>query len=100
MNKLLGFGLVFAVLVLVNVSYLTYAKNASAIYFGNGACPSGEARDYMGICFPLNECKSGPFAAAGTCKNPVQTQCNNGKCTTTVNSGALNPGKEGSAIVT
>ena len=47
-NKLSGFVLLFAVLVLVSVSYLTYANNASAIYFGNGPCPSGEARDYMG----------------------------------------------------
>jgi hypothetical protein len=96
MNKLSGFVLLFAVLMFVSVSYLTYAKNTSAIYFGNGACPSGEARDYAGICFPLNECKASLFAAAGTCKNPVTgPQCNNGKCTITVTSGALNPGKEG-----
>ncbi|MGA9153569.1 MAG: hypothetical protein WBZ36_23565, partial [Candidatus Nitrosopolaris sp.] len=47
MNKLLGFGLLFAILVLVSVSSVT-VKKASAIYFGNGACASGEARDYMG----------------------------------------------------
>ena len=66
MNKLFGFGLLFAILVLISVSSVT-VKKASAIYFGNGACPSGEARDYMGICFPIKECKSSLFARPGSC---------------------------------
>jgi hypothetical protein len=92
MSKLSGFVLLFAALVLVSVSYLTYA---SAIYFGNNACPSGELRDYMGICFPKNECKSGLFAAAGTCKDVTVPQCTkvNGETRCTVGSTALNPGK-------
>ena len=70
------FVLLFVVLVLVSVSYLTYAKNASAISFTNGPCPSGEARDYLGICFPIKECKASFFAAAGTCKvTEGQQQC-------------------------
>jgi hypothetical protein len=66
MNKLLGFGLLFAILVLVSV-YSVTVKKASAIYFGNGVCPSGEARDYLGICFPIKECKSSLFARPGSC---------------------------------
>jgi hypothetical protein len=67
MNQLLGFGLLFVVLVLVSVSSSSYVKKASAIYFGNGPCPSGEARDYLGICFPIKECKSSLFARPGSC---------------------------------
>jgi hypothetical protein len=86
--------LLFTVL-LVSVSSATYAKNASAIYFGNNACPSGELRDYMGICFPKNECKSGLFAAAGTCKDVTVPECTkvNGETRCTVGSTALNPGR-------
>jgi hypothetical protein len=62
----LGFGLLFAVVVLVSVSSLT-VKKASVISFTTGPCPRGEARDYMGICFPIKECKASLFAAAGTC---------------------------------
>jgi hypothetical protein len=58
--------LMFAVLLL-SVSSATYVKKASAISFANGRCPSGEVRDYMGICFPIKECKASLFAAAGTC---------------------------------
>ena len=79
MNKLLGFGLLFSVLVLVSVSSVT-VKKASAIYFGNGPCPSGEARDYMGVCYPVKECKASLFEAAGTCK--VAPEWENRQCTT------------------
>jgi hypothetical protein len=67
MNKPSGFGLLFAVLLLASVSSLT-VKNTSAISFTTGPCPRGEARDYMGICFPVKECKASVFAAPGTCK--------------------------------
>jgi hypothetical protein len=81
MNKLLGFDLLFVVLVLVLISvYSVTVKNASAIYFGNGPCPSGETRDYMGICFPVNECKASLFAAHGTCKGTSEAP--KPKCTT------------------
>jgi hypothetical protein len=85
MNKLSGFGLLFAVLLLASVSSLI-VKNASAISFTNGPCPSGEARDYMGICFAIKECKASLFAAAGTCKvsEPQCTKVNGeNRCTVT-----------------
>jgi hypothetical protein len=87
MNKLSGFVLLFAVIVLVSVSYLTYAKNASAIYFRNGACPSGEARDFMGVCYPIKECRGGPFQGAGTCSVSTVTKGEGGKVTVTAPSG-------------
>jgi len=31
---------------------------ASAIGFTNKACPTGESRDYIGICFTINECNA------------------------------------------
>jgi hypothetical protein len=69
MNKLSAVAiLVFTVFVLANVSSSSYVKKASAISFTTGPCPRGEARDYMGICFPVKECKASLFAAPGTCK--------------------------------
>jgi hypothetical protein len=41
---------------------------------------SGETRDYMGICFPVNECKASLFAAHGTCKGTSEAP--KPKCTT------------------
>jgi hypothetical protein len=76
MNKLTGFAILLFTILLLIVSSVTYVKKASAIYFGNGACPSGEARDYMGICFPVKECKASLFAAPGTCtKLAPEPQC-------------------------
>jgi hypothetical protein len=60
--------LLFTVLVLVTISSATYLNKTFAISFTNGPCPRGEARDYMGICFPVKECKASLFAAPGTCK--------------------------------
>jgi hypothetical protein len=60
--------LLFTVLALVTTSSATYLNKASAISFTTGPCPRGEARDYMGICFPVKECKASLFAAPGTCK--------------------------------
>ncbi|MGB6529707.1 MAG: hypothetical protein WBF33_16490 [Candidatus Nitrosopolaris sp.] len=37
-------------------------KKASA-----GECPSGQAKDWAGICYPLKECKASIFAQPGTC---------------------------------
>jgi len=67
MNKLTGSAILVITVLLLSVSSVT-VKKASAIYFGNGACPSGEARDYLGICFPIKECKASLFASPGTCK--------------------------------
>ena len=66
MNKLLGFGLLFALLLFVSVSSVT-VKKAFAISFSNGPCPSGEARDYMGVCYPIKECKASISAQPGSC---------------------------------
>ncbi|MGA9151860.1 MAG: hypothetical protein WBZ36_14880 [Candidatus Nitrosopolaris sp.] len=66
MNKLLWFGLLFALLLFVSVSSVT-VKKAFAISFSNGPCPSGEARDYMGVCYPIKECKASISAQPGSC---------------------------------
>lgn len=44
MNKLSGFVLLFAVVVLVSASYLTYAKDASAVSFGKATISGCEVR--------------------------------------------------------
>jgi hypothetical protein len=72
MNKR-AFAIMLFAILLLSVSSVT--KNASAISFTNGPCPIGEARDYMGICFPIKECKASLFAAGGTCKVAPEPQC-------------------------
>jgi hypothetical protein len=66
MNQIAGFIILLFAALLIIVSSVT-VKKASAISFTNGPCPSGEARDYMGICFPLNECKASISAQPGSC---------------------------------
>jgi len=34
-----------------------------------GECPAGKAKDWAGICFPLNECKASISAQPGTCQS-------------------------------
>ena len=95
MNKLTGFVILLFTVLVLSVCSATYVTKAFAIYFGNGACPSGEARDYIGICFPVKECKASLFAAAGTCKvsEPQCTKVNGeNRCTVTT------PKYEGSPI--
>ncbi len=68
MNKLSGFAILLFTVLVLSICSATCEKKASAISFTTGPCPSGEARDYMGICFPVKECKASLFAAHGTCK--------------------------------
>jgi hypothetical protein len=86
MNKLSGFAILLFAVLLLSVSSVT-VKKASAISFTTGPCPKGEARDYMGICWPVQDCKASLFAAAGTCKvieGNVQQQCAAGTCKVTI----------------
>jgi len=62
MNQLVGFVLfLFAALLLI-VSPVTYVKKARAI----DDCPSGQIKDWAGICFKESEAKACPTCAPGS----------------------------------
>lgn len=91
MNKLSGFAILLFTVFLLSVYSTTYIKKASAISFGTGPCPSGEARDYIGICFPVKECKASLFARPGTCTvttSPTSSKESNNAGNTQENSNA------------